>query len=158
MFLLSNEELKQKMKVLIDGDACPVVPDILAIASHYGISVVIVSSYAHKRNQPWPDFVTERIVDPDNEAADTRIFTETQQGDVVVTDDMGLASLVLAKGASVLTGRGEEMTDWNIQFQLDKRAHQAKERRAGKKTKGPKAYLAEDRAEFRRNFEKKLSS
>lgn len=153
----NSNELGRTAKVLVDGDACPVVNEILTISARYGCSVIIVSSYAHKRSKAWPEFVTERIVDPDNEAADTRIFSETHAGDTVITDDMGLASLVLAKEASVLTGRGEEITDWNIQFHLDKRADQAKERRAGKKTKGPKAFLDQDRKHFRESFEKKLS-
>ncbi|WP_232318267.1 DUF188 domain-containing protein [Salisediminibacterium beveridgei] len=113
------------------------------------VGIVLVSSYAHKRNQVMPEHVQQITVDPDREAADLRIANLVTSEDVVITDDFGLASLLLAKGADVLSSRGMPITDESIDFQLDRRYHEAKLRKSKKYHKGPKPFTDEDREHFR---------
>lgn len=140
-----------KIKIFIDGDACPVVKEIIKVSKenhHQPVPIVLVSSYAHKRNQALADHVEQITVDPDREAADLKIANLISAGDVVITDDLGLSSLLLAKQADVLSSRGVLITDSTIDFQLDRRYHEAKLRKSNKHHKGPKPFTDEDRKRF----------
>lgn len=136
------------IQLFIDGDACPVVPEVLTLANAYSIPVVLVSSYAHMRGKALPDFVEQIVVDPDREAADLRIANLVTGSDVVITDDLGLSSLLLGKGATVIQSRGTEVTHSTIDFHLDRRYHEQKIRKSGKRHKGPKAFTVENREQF----------
>ncbi|ADH99851.1 DUF188 domain-containing protein [Salisediminibacterium selenitireducens] len=136
------------IRLFIDGDACPVVPEVIELADRFSLSVILVSSYAHTRGKSLPAFVEQIIVDPDREAADLRIANLVSSSDVIITDDLGLSSLLLAKGATVLQSRGNEVTHTTIDFHLDRRYHEAKVRKSGKRHKGPKPFTADDRAHF----------
>jgi uncharacterized protein len=144
-------------KIFVDGDGCPVTSEILSSAMAYDINVVFVSSYAHSRKKAFPPFVKEVVTDPDREAVDLVISNQVTPGDIVVTQDLGLAGLLLAKQVTVLTPRGTRVSDLEIDFLLDRRHADAKRRRAGKKTKGPKKMLEEDREFFQLQLEKILS-
>lgn len=140
------------IKIFIDGDACPVVKEIIEISqlNHEApLEIVLVSSYSHTRNQEMPEHVQQITVDPDREAADLRIANLVTSEDVVVTDDFGLASLLLAKSADVLSSRGTPITNDSIDFQLDRRYHEAKLRKSNKYHKGPKPFKDEDREHFK---------
>ncbi|MFA9558765.1 YaiI/YqxD family protein [Evansella sp. AB-rgal1] len=144
-------------KIFVDGDACPVVDEILYVADKYKISVVFVTSYAHIRNKSFPSFVNHVYVDQDKEAADLKIANAVSKDDLAITDDLGLSSLLIAKGVHVLTSRGKFITDREIDYLLDSRYHSAKKRRSGGKTKGPKKLTDEDREQFKYEIEKILS-
>ncbi|SER70108.1 DUF188 domain-containing protein [Salipaludibacillus aurantiacus] len=144
-------------KIFVDGDGCPVTSEILSSATAYDINVVFVSSYAHSRKKAFPPNVKEVVTDPDREAVDMVISNQVAPGDIVVTQDLGLAGLLLAKQVTVLTPRGTRVSDLEIDFLLDRRHADAKRRRAGKKTKGPKKMLKEDREFFQVELEKILS-
>ena len=145
-------------KIFVDGDSCPVVPEILDAAKTFGIQVVFVSSYAHIRKEAFPPYVSRLLVDQDKEAADLKIANEIKREDIAITDDLGLSSLLLPKGIQVLNSRGRFVTDREIDYLLDSRHHAAKHRRAGKKTKGPKKLSMDDRTAFKEELEKVLSN
>ncbi|WP_096434618.1 YaiI/YqxD family protein [Alteribacter populi] len=144
--------------VIIDGDACPVRDETIALCGRYHLPVLLVSSYAHETNKTFPSHVQKITVDQEKEAADMAIVERVQKGDVVVTQDHGLAGLLIAKGVKVLTPRGKVVTDLYINTLLSIRHDQGKLRRAGKKTKGPKKMTKEDRNHFLCQLEKILSS
>lgn len=119
----------------------------ILIAGEFGLSVVLVTNYAHYSTKPYPDYVSIIYVDMGSDMADYKIASTIQEDDVLITQDYGLASIVLFK-ARVLHQSGKEFTAFNIDRLLAKRAESSKMRRSGKHTKGPKAYTEEDRQAF----------
>jgi uncharacterized protein YaiI (UPF0178 family) len=136
------------MKILIDADASPVQKETIAVAKRFAIHVVIVKSYAHFSTEILPDYVEVFYVDSDKEAADLAIFQRATKNDIVITQDYGLASLLLRKGCHVIHHKGFLFTEKNIDRLLDSRHMSAKLRRAGFRTKGPSAYTKEEREKF----------
>ncbi|GIP39623.1 UPF0178 protein YqxD [Paenibacillus sp. J31TS4] len=140
----------------MDADACPVKQEIIQTARRFGIGVWMVASYAHRLV---PEEGVEVFqVDPSDQSADLFLANRLQPGDVLVTQDFGLATIGLAKRAVVLSNRGQEYRDETIDFLLDTRHAQAKKRRAGKHTKGPKPFSDEDRARFLHSLTKVLGA
>lgn len=78
------------------------------------------------------------MVSDEPQAADIRVANLTEPGDLVVTQDWGLAALVLSKGAIVLTPKGRVFKNNEIAFLLEERDTMARIRRGGKRTRGPK--------------------
>ena len=72
--------------------------------------------------------------------------------DIVVTQDFGLAAMVLGKGAKVINQNGMEYTNDNIDRLLTERHTGAKVRRAGGRTKGPAKRTQEDNERFEKAF------
>ncbi|WP_409297633.1 DUF188 domain-containing protein [Peribacillus sp. SCS-26] len=87
------------------------------------------------------------------------VYPESRQkGDVIITGDIGVAGTLLPKHVYVLSPRGKEYTENNIDTLLDMRYLSAKSRRQGKYTKGPKPFTNEDRLNFVRQLSKILSN
>ena len=80
-----------------------------------------------------------------------------EKGDIIITQDYGLASLGLAKGCTVLHHSGYSYTNENIDQLLQTRYLSAMARKSGKRTKGPKPFTAEDREKFRGLFKRTIS-
>ncbi|RIW37573.1 YaiI/YqxD family protein [Bacillus salacetis] len=140
----------------MDADACPVKEEITGISNVYGVKVVFIASNAHRKNNP--DAGEWVYVDSSKEAADLYIMNHTKKGDVIVTQDIGLASVVLPKGVYAISPRGKEFREETISTALDFRYLSAKERRNGKYGKGPKPFTSEDRDRFVSVFNKILSN
>ncbi len=96
-------------------------------------------------------------MDSEKEAADLYIMNHVRTDDILVTQDIGLASLVLPKKVYVLSPRGKVYREESIVTALDYRYVAAKERRKGNYGKGPKPFTDDDRKEFSAQFEKILS-
>lgn len=110
------------------------------------IEVVFVASYAHMSTHP-PD---ERwvYVDNEKEAADLYIQNHVRTGDIVVTQDIGLASMLLPKNVNVLSPKGILYKEEDMDTALDMRFLSAKARRQGNYGKGPKPFSNADRLKF----------
>lgn len=146
---------EKKMQIIVDADACPVKQEIADLAAHYQINVLFVASYNHKTSNTYGyDWV---YVDTGKESADLYIVNHSYRHDLVVTQDIGLAGLLLKKGVRVMTPRGKQYTEENIEMALEFRYLSAKERRGGKHTKGPKKFTQSDRDSFIFTLEKILS-
>lgn len=146
------------MKLYIDADACPVKDIIIAEAGKKGVPVVIVTSISHFSTVIQPAGVETIYVDNGAEAADYRIMKLAHKGDLVVTQDYGLASLALAKGCIVLHHTGFKYSSETIDQLLQSRYLSAMERKSGKRTKGPKAFTEADRTKFQRLLLENLPS
>ncbi|MEC5425542.1 YaiI/YqxD family protein [Virgibacillus sp. C22-A2] len=144
------------MKIYVDADACPVKSSIISEAKHVDIPVILVSSFSHFSNEEQPPGVETIYVDSGAEAADYRIMKLAEKGDIIVTQDYGLASLGLAKGCIVLHHKGFTYTNENIDQLLQTRYLSAMERKSGKRTKGPKPFTEEDRKKFSELFRETL--
>jgi uncharacterized protein YaiI (UPF0178 family) len=128
--------------MLVDADACPVLPLIREICGAAGVLVITVSSYRHEIGGE-----NHVMVGPEPEAADMALINRTRRGDLVVTQDWGLAALVLAKGAHPISPWGHIFTNDEIDGRLAQRALHARLRRGGVRLKGPsKRTLADDQA------------
>ena len=135
------------MKVLVDGDSCPVLDDVLEIAGRSEVSVVVVADCAHEI--PEREGVEVVIADAGRESADIALANRAGEGDVVVTNDYGLAALALARKARALSPRGGEFTPAAMSGLLMRRHLAAKVRRSGGRTRGPARFTDADRRRFR---------
>lgn len=97
------------------------------------------------------------FVDPGRDSVDLYILNSIKSGDVLITQDIGLASLVLRKGVYALSPRGTEYKEETINTVLDMRFLAAKARERGDYGKGPKPFTKEDRHNFVTAFHKILS-
>lgn len=143
------------MKLFIDADACPVKDIIIETGQAYDIPVVIVCSISHFSQ--FGEGVEKIIVDNVSEAADMAIMNNVKAGDVVITQDYGLAAMVLAKGCQTLHHSGLIYTNENIDQLLFKRHLHAKIRKSGGRHKGPKAFTDKDKDHFRQVLLRMLS-
>lgn len=135
-------------RIIIDGDACPVTEDIIQLAEGTGISILIIRSVNHFSLREYPDYVSTIYVDHGTDSADFRIVKLANDSDLVVTQDYGLASLVLNKVKHVIHHKGYAYTKNNIEELLAQRHISAQMRRQGAKTKGPKKLTQKDHAQF----------
>ena len=149
------------MTLLIDADACPVTADALAVARRAGVPVVIAGNttqnlerhprdVSHARHGFWVDTLA---VSCGADSADFAIVEALQPGDVVVTQDIGLAAMVLGRGARAIGVRGRVYSTATIDSDLFIRAEEKKVRRAGGRTRGPAAFTGRDRRCFVENLE-----
>ena len=132
------------MKVLIDADACPVVDIAVKLCVKYNIACILFCDTAHQMHKAGAQTL---IFDNGADSVDFALVNKVTPGDIVVTQDYGLASMCLAKQARILHQDGWEYTKYNIDALLFQR-HAAKEyRAAGGRTKGPsKRKNAQDQA------------
>lgn len=137
---------KMTPRIVVDADACPVKSEIVQAADLVKAEVMMVASYDH--NLAGYPGVTIVQVDRSDQSVDLYIANRLRARDILVTQDFGLAAIGLAKGAVVLSNRGQIYTNENIEFLLDKRHESAKKRRGGFRTKGPKPFTDEDRKQF----------
>jgi len=143
------------MKIIIDADACPkgVLATSLRLGGKYQIPVWTVASFNHQ-------IVSDRhiVVDGEPQAADLKIINITQAQDVVVTQDWGLAAMVLGRGACCLGPSGREYQLETIGFLLEEREAKAKLRRSGGRTKGPAKRTVKDEERFAAALERILAA
>lgn len=132
---------KQKRRIWVDADACPVKENIVEMARPVAFPAVFVVSYAHDiRGIADGSLVRVVQIEQAPQAVDLYIVNHVQEGDLVVTDDYGLASLVLAKGCLALSFRGKRFSKDQMDSLLQQRYFAQKARRSGKRLKGPKAF------------------
>ena len=142
------------MKILVDADACPksVLRICMKMAEKYDLPMMTVASFNHRIESGH-----HVIVGADPQETDFKIINSTAAGDVVVTQDWGLAAIVLGKGARSLSPAGREFHPERIEFLLEERDVKAKFRRRGGRTKGPRKRTLEDDQRFEACLEKILS-
>ena len=121
------------MKILVDADACPVKTILVREAKRRNIPVTMVIDTSHEWNDGYSQVV---IVDKGVDSADIKLINLTERGDVVVTQDFGVAAMALGKGALAINQNGMEYTQYNMDRLLFER-HIGKEvRRRGRHIKG----------------------
>ena len=120
-----------------------------------GIETQFVASYAHMKNNlkkmQW------KFVDSTKEAVDLYIMNHVKAGDLVITQDIGLASTLLPKDVYVLSPRGIPFEEKSINKALDRRYLSAKARRNRLYGKDPKPFTNEDRIRFKNELIQILS-
>lgn len=137
------------MKIIIDADACPVTDIAVKIAKDNKIKCIIVCDNAHKIIR---DGVETIVVSQGADAVDFTIISKTNSNDIIVTQDYGLASIILSKEAYAINQDGLIYNKFNIESLLFSRHMSQKMRNAGKRTKGPKKRSIDQDKNFERNF------
>lgn len=123
------------MKVLIDADACPVVDIAVSLCMQYAVPCTLVCDTAHQFRRPGAKTI---VIDKGADSVDFALVNRVSPGDIVITQDYGLASMCLARSARVLHQDGWEYTSFNIDALLFQRHEARKLRASGGRTKGPK--------------------
>lgn len=139
-----------RKRVVVDGDACPVKPEIARTVRTCDATALMVSSHDHVLVPE--ERVQVVTVDAGDQSADLYIANVLTASDVLVTGDYGLAALGLSRGAAVLTPRGKEIREADIGGLLEQRHFSAKLRRGGTRTKGPPPFTNEDRTRFQQKL------
>ena len=133
------------MKIIVDADACPreVLQICIRVAGDFTLPVWTVASFNH-------NIVSDNhvVVGNASQEADIRVMNLAQAGDVAVTQDWGLAAMLLGKGVKCLSPHGREFSATTIEFLLEEREEKAKFRRGGGRTKGPKKRIPENDRQF----------
>lgn len=142
-------------EVIIDADACPksCLRIIRKLALIYQYQVITVASFNHR-------IENERhlVLGNEPQATDMAVINRTKTGDIVVTQDWGLAALVLSRGAWAIAPDGRIFSEDRIDLLLEERNILAKYRRGGGRTKGPSKRTAESDQRFEESFLKILDS
>lgn len=122
------------MKVLVDADACPVVDITIALCKEHGVDCLLLCDTAHVIHR---DYGQTLVFDKGADSVDLALVNRAQPGDIVITQDYGLAAMCLGRNALVLHQDGWEYTADNISGLMEQRHAAKKFRMAGGRTKGP---------------------
>lgn len=139
------------MKIFVDADACPVVRIVEKVAKNYQIEVCLLCDTNHILQS---DYSEVKIIGAGADAVDFALINLAKRGDIVVTQDYGVAAMALGKGCYGIHQSGRWYTNENIDQLLMER-HMAKEaRRASSKhhLKGPRKRTQEDDNRFEESF------
>lgn len=137
------------MQILVDADACPVKGIIVKIAKQYKLPVTMVIDTSHELDDGYSTVIT---VDKARDSVDIALINLVRSGDIVVTQDYGVAAMALGKKAKAVNQNGLLYTDSNIDKLLFERHLGQKVRRAGGKTANPKKRTKEDNESFEKVF------
>ena len=145
------------MKIWVDADACPVaIKEILYRAANRAEIPLTLIANQMLRVPPSP-WIKALQVPSGFDVADQRIAQEAKAGDVVVTADVPLAALVVAKGATVIDPRGDLLDKGNIQERLTMRTFMETLRNSGVETGGPSSLSSADRQAFANQLDRLLA-
>ena len=141
--------------IYIDADACPVTHIAEEIARRHGIPVTILCDTNHVI---YSDYSTVKVIGAGADAVDMALINLCKAGDIVITQDYGVAALALGKGALAVHQSGKCFTDDNIGGLLMDRHLAKKARRSGKHhLKGPAKRTEEDDRRFAESFERLIA-
>ncbi len=137
--------------IYIDADACPITHIAEEIARRHGIPVTILCDTNHVM---YSETSTVKLIGAGTDAVDLALINLCKAGDIVITQDYGVAALALGKGAMAVHQSGKCFTDDNIGGLLMDRHLAKKARRSGKHhLKGPAKRTEEDDRRFAESFE-----
>ena len=141
------------MKIFVDADACPVVGIVETIAEKYNISTTLLCDTNHVLYSDYSEVI---VVGAGTDAVDYKLLSICHKGDIVVSQDYGVAAMALGKGAYAIHQSGKWYTDENVDRMLMERHLNKKARRGSAKNhiKGPRKRTNEDDEHFAQSFEK----
>lgn len=142
------------MEIYIDADACPVKEEALKVADRHGLVIhYVANSWMRLPDHP---LVRRKVVDGGPDAADDMIAELIQSGDIVVTQDIPLASRCLAKGARAIGNTGKPFTNANIGTALAMRDLSAHLRETGESRGFNPSFTRQDRSRFLQALEQAI--
>ena len=143
------------MRVFVDADACPVVGIIEKVAKEYNVPVTLLCDTNHVLSSDYSEVI---VVGAGADAVDYKLISICHKGDIVVSQDYGVAAMALGKSAYAIHQSGKWYTNENIDQMLMERHLNKKARRTSRKNhlKGPRKRTSEDNERFRESFEKMI--
>ena len=123
------------MKIFVDADACPVVDIVEDIATKYNIPVTLLCDTNHVLTSDYSEVI---VVGAGADAVDYKLISICHRGDIVVTQDYGVAAMALGKGSFAIHQSGKWYTNENIDQMLMERHLNKKARRAS--SRNPVSY------------------
>ena len=141
------------MKIFVDADACPVVRIVEEVAEKYRVDVTLLCDTNHILTSDYSEVI---VVGAGADAVDYKLISICHKGDIVVSQDYGVAAMALGKGAYAIHQSGKWYTNENIDQMLMERHLNKKARRGSHKNhlKGSKKRTEEDDKRFAQSFEK----
>lgn len=141
------------MRILIDGDACPVIKIAEQTAKEHNIECEIFCDTAHIIRS---DYSKITVTGQGADAVDFKLINSCQKNDIVITQDYGVASMAIGKNCHPIHQSGKWYTDENITGLLSMRhiSREARRKSAKNHIKGPKKRTAEDDESFRSSLVK----
>jgi len=145
------------MTIYVDADACPVVRQTVETAKRYGVPVVLLCDTNHVLVS---DYARVEVIGAGADAVDFALVNRCRKGDIVVTQDYGVAAMALSRGAHPIHQSGMWYTDKNIDMLLAERHMHKKARLSNSKhhLKGPRKRTPEDNARFSESLERLILS
>lgn len=143
------------MRLLIDADGCPVVDIAVRLCGKYALPCLLLCDTAHEFHR---EGVQTLVFDKGADSVDYALVNRIQPGDIVITQDYGLASMCLARSARVLHQDGWEYTRDNIDALLLIRHDSRKYRASGGRTKGHPKRSPQQNADFTKALETLLQT
>ena len=159
------------MQIFVDADACPVVGIVEKVAKEHNLPVTLLCDTNHVLSSDYSEVI---VVGAGADAVDYKLISICHKGDIIVSQDYGVAAMVLGKGAKggdlgfepteaerrpyAIHQSGKWYTNENIDQMLMERHLNKKARRAFGKNhlKGPRKRISEDDEHFRESFEKMI--
>ena len=143
------------MRIFVDADACPVVSIVEKVAKEHSVPVILLCDTNHVLSSDYSEVI---VVGAGADAVDYKLISICHKGDIVVSQDYGVAAMALGKGAYAIHQSGKWYTNENIDQMLMERHLNKKARRASRKNhlKGPRKRTSEDNERFRESFEKMI--
>ena len=141
------------MRVFVDADACPVVGIIEKVAREHNVPVTLLCDTNHVLSSDYSEVI---VVGAGADAVDYKLISICHKGDIVVSQDYGVAAMALGKGAYAIHQSGKWYTNEKIDQMLMERHLNKKARRSSHKNhiKGPRKRTEEDDVRFAQSFEK----
>ncbi|RCX20962.1 hypothetical protein DFR58_101165 [Anaerobacterium chartisolvens] len=133
------------MRILVDADACPVKHIIVRLAKKRKVQVAMFIDTSHEINDGYSEVI---VVDKQRDSADIALINMANMHDIIVTQDYGLAAMVLGKGARAINQNGMIYSSGNMDRLLFERHLSQKVRRGGGRTTGPKKRTKADDERF----------
>ena len=143
------------MHILVDADACPVKEIIVRHARKRNIPVTMLIDTSHELNDGYSTVIT---VEKGRDSVDIKLINIVKSGDIVVTQDFGVAAMALGKGAKAINQNGLIYSNDNIDMLLHERHLGQKVRRAGGRTGNIKKRTRENDEAFERAFVRLLEA
>jgi len=137
----------RRLTIRVDADACPVGVrrNIESQARFHNLGLVFYTDDSHELN---PDYGEVRQIGQGRDAVDLALVNQLAAGDIVITQDYGLAALALSRGAAAMHPGGMLYTEHNIDALLAERHLAARARKAGERFQRPKARQSADDIHF----------
>lgn len=150
---MQKDGIEKEMQILVDADACPVVSIVEEIAEKYNIPSTLLCDTNHVLYSDYSEVI---VVGAGADAVDYKLIGICHKGDIVISQDYGVAAMALAKGAYAIQQSGKWYTNENIDQMLMERHLNKKARRGSHKNhiKGPRKRTVEDDIRFAQSFEK----
>jgi hypothetical protein len=142
--------------VFIDADACPVTREAITTARAHGAKVMLVADNNTNLEKYVKPGVEATNVTTGRDSADFAIVGMLATGDIVVTQDIGVAAMALGRGVGAVSPRGRIFYLATIDAEMELRHAEARHRRQGGRTGGPKPFTEEDREHFVHSLERLL--